>query len=41
MSQCGPLRPNLNETKMKRRYDVANRVGLAFKGLRHFIEGNY
>ena len=26
-SQCGPRRPNLNETKMRRRYDVACRVG--------------
>ena len=26
-SQCGPRRPNLNETKMRRRYDVAYRVG--------------
>ena len=25
-SQCGRLRPNLNETKMRRRYDVACRV---------------
>ena len=27
-SQCGPRRPNLNETKMRRRYDVACRVGI-------------
>ena len=26
-SQCGPRRPNLNETKMRRCYDVACRVG--------------
>ena len=26
-SQCGPRRPKLNETKMRRRYDVACRVG--------------
>ena len=26
-SQCGPRRPNLNETKMRRRYDVVCRVG--------------
>ena len=26
-SQCGPQRPNLNETKMRRCYDVACRVG--------------
>ena len=26
-SQCGPRRPNLNETKVRRRYDVACRVG--------------
>ena len=26
-SQCGPRRPNLNETKMRRRCDVACRVG--------------
>ena len=26
-SQCGPRRPNLNETKMRRRYDVACQVG--------------
>ena len=26
-SQCGPRRPNLNETKVRRRYDVAWRVG--------------
>ena len=26
-SQCGPRRPNLNETKMRRRYDVACWVG--------------
>ena len=26
-SQCGPRRPNLNESKVRRRYDVACRVG--------------
>ena len=26
-SQCGPRRPNLNETKMRRLYDVACQVG--------------
>ena len=30
MSQCGLRRPNLNETKIRRRYDVACRVGLFF-----------
>ena len=25
--QCGPRRPNLNDTKMRRHYDVACRVG--------------
>ena len=30
MSQCGPRCPNLNETKMRRRYDVACRVGRFF-----------
>ena len=30
-SQCDPRRPNLNETKMRRRYDVACRVGTCFK----------
>ena len=29
-SQCGPRRPNVNETKMRRRYDVACRVGWFF-----------
>ena len=29
-SQCGPPRPNLNETKMRRRYDVVCRVGTPF-----------
>ena len=29
-SQCGPRRPNLNETKMRRRYDVACWVGYLF-----------
>ena len=32
-SECGPRRPNLNETKMRRRYDVACRVGWCL--LRH------
>ena len=27
-SQCGPQRPNLNKTKMRRRYDVACQVGV-------------
>ena len=27
-SQCGLRRPNLTETQMKRRYDVACRVGI-------------
>ena len=30
-SQCGPQRPNLNETKMRRRYDVPCRVGTAYE----------
>ena len=30
-SQCGPRRPNLNETKMRRCYDVECRVGLVMK----------
>ena len=30
-SQCGPQRPNLNETKMRRRTDVACRVGMAYE----------
>ena len=29
-SQCGPRRPNLNETKMRRRYDATRRVGNAW-----------
>ena len=29
-SQCGSRRPNLNETKMRRRYDVACRVGTIY-----------
>ena len=29
-SQRGPRRPNLNETKMRRRYDVTCRVGNAW-----------
>ena len=36
-SQCGPQRPNLNETKMRRRYDVACWVGNILKML---IEAN-
>ena len=30
-SQCGPQRPDLNETKMRRRTDVACRVGMAYE----------
>ena len=29
-SQCGLRRPNLNDTEMRRRYDVACRVGIVF-----------
>ena len=30
-SQCGPRRPNLNETKMRRRYDIACPVRRVFR----------
>ena len=37
-SECGPLRPNLNETKMRCCYDVACRVGhYSLRRLGHFL----
>ena len=39
-SQCGPRRPNLNETKMRRRYDVAYRVGIDIAALLFLINRN-
>ena len=35
-SQCGPRRPNPNETKMRRRYNVACRVGLQLEEQKKF-----